>query len=1504
MFSKFFIERPRLSAVISIILIILGILAIQVLPVNQYPALTPPQIVVSAVYPGADAETVIKTVITPLEEAINGSPNMIYMTSSADSSGSASINVYFEVGTDVNVAKMDVNNRVQTALNRLPEEVRRQGITVRERSPDIAIVVTFFSEGSKRSVVDLSNYILINVVEDLKRIPGVGDVIIFDDKSYSIRVWIEPDKLAKYGLTPIDIFNIINSQNQQFSAGGIAQEPINKLTYFSYITKGEPRLETVSQFENIIIRSNPDGSALKLKDLAKIELSSENFNRNSFYKKNLSIPVGVFLAPGANLLEVVSNIKKTLNEISKNFPPDIKYAYPYDPSIFVKESIKEVIVTFIIAIILVVFVIYLFLGSLRSTIIPVLAIPVSIIGTFAFLYAFNFSINLLTLFGLILAIGLVVDDAIIVIENAERIMKTYNLSPKEATIKAMEEITSPIIAIVLVLSAVFIPAGFTGGFTGVFYQQFAITIAFSMILSGIVALTLTPALCAIFLEEKESKIILPIRVFQNFFLKTREGFVRIARAVIKIAPAGIIISLIIVTFSIILIKRLPTSLVPIEDQGILIIFSNLPPGSSLKRTSEYVNNKIEERLLKLPEVRDWVAIAGLDLQSFGFKTDSATAFVMLKDWEERKGRESSAFSLVRKLNKDFYKDREALTFVVNPPPIRGMSITGGFEFYIQDRTGGSVYDLYRYTQELINEANKRPELEAVRTTFIPNVPTYKVVVDREKAKAYNVEVDDVYKTLSMVFGKYYVNDFNLYGRVFHVNMEAEEKFRDELEDYRFVYVRSKTGDLIPVSSLIKIERISDPSIIEKFNMFPSAKVLGQSAPGYSSGEAIKAISEIAQKVLPPGYTISWSGTSYQEIKVKGKTGKVLFYAIIFVYLILVALYESWSAPFAIMLSVPFAIFGASLGMHLFGLENDIYFQAGLLVLIGLSAKNAILIVEFAEERLKNGKDLISATLEAAKLRYRPIIMTSFAFIAGALPLMFAKGAGAGSREVIGTTVVIGMLFATVFGIFFIPLFYYLIVRIREKIKPSNFSKSLSLLSIFFFLYGCSLAPEYKRPDIPLPENLKIDKDFLNNSTKADFIHAKWWEGFNDPSLNKLIEEALKNNDDLKIYMARVEQAFANLGYSKAQLYPNLTYSASAERRRQSEEMYEFLAGMENIFSISAAVSYEVDLWERLKNEEKASFSRFLAAKAEKDAFQINLISNIATLYFNLIAVENQLKTAEKFLKVQKEIYEFRKKQHFNGLADELLVNQAKAEYEATLLIVEDLKNKKENLKTALSLLIGRNPKELFEKEVFIAKNFPEPPPIPEALPSTILSKRPDIVAAEERLKASNFEIGVAKAAYFPVINLTGAYGFESMELSNLIKHSASVWNLGALITGTLFDFGRTKSMVELKEAEKKEALYNYVKTVKTAFKEVYDALTNVSSTYQKLSFQKNRVDTLKKVLILSEIKFKNGLVDYLTVLDAQRNYLDSQLNLISLKAELLNNYVYLYKALGGGWQQF
>ncbi len=1033
MISKFFINRPRFSLVIAIIIIIAGIVALKNLPVKQYPTLTPPQINVSTFYPGATAETISKTVAAPLEESINGVSDMIYMTSTA-SAGLLKMSIYFKIGTDPDIAKMDVNNRVQAALPKLPEIVRRYGVIVRERNPDLLKVYSFISENEKRNAVSLSNYILINVLDEIKRVPGIGDAFIFGEKKYSIRVWLKPDKLAKFHLTPIDISSAIREQNEQFVAGGIAEEPMKSMSAFSYHVKAEGRFKTVKQFQNIILRANHDGSTLTLKDVAEVTLDSETYRMNAFYNKQPTIPVGMYLSPGANALEVSKAVDKKLKEISKNFPSDIKYFTPYDPSIYVHESIKEVIYTLFIAILLVILVVYIFIGNIRATIIPVIAIPVSIIGTFAGLYAANFSINLLTLFGIILAIGLVVDDAIVVIENVDRIIRTEKLPPKEATIKAMEEITPPIIAIVLVLSAVFIPASLVGGFSGKMYQQFAITIAISVTISGIVALTLTPALCALFLKPETDKKILPIRVFHNIFDFCTKIFTNWVKIFIKYAIVNLIIFAIMIALSFHLVSKLKKGLVPYEDQGSLFVLTYLMPGASLKRT-EKVIHKLEDTFMSNKNITQEVSLAGLDLSSFSYKTDSGISFVHLTDWKERKSKEQSSTAIALKLSRQFYSLKDALVFVFNPPPIRGMSLTGGFEMYIQDRTGGSVVKLGNLAKRIVYEANKSKELMSVRTTLNTSIPQYSIKVDRENAKASGVKIDDVYRTIAMTFGKSYVNDFNLFGRTFHVNIESEGNFRDNPDNYRNIFVRSKFNKLVPVSSLINVKRVVDADIIDRFNMFQAAKIIGSARPGYSSGDAMKRIETIAKKILPEGYTIAWSGTSYQEKKYQKSGNTAFIYGIIFILLILVALYESWMAPVSIIMSVPFGVFGAILGMLLRGLENDIYFQVGIIALIGLTAKNAILIVEFAEERVKKLKmPLIEATVEASKIRFRPIVMTSVAFIAGSLPLAISTGAGAHSRHIIGTTVVSGMIFATTVGVFFIPLFYYVIMKIKYRFK--------------------------------------------------------------------------------------------------------------------------------------------------------------------------------------------------------------------------------------------------------------------------------------------------------------------------------------------------------------------------------------------------------------------------------------------------------------------------------------
>lgn len=1038
MFSKFFIEKPILSTVIAIVIILAGIIALKELPVQEYPTLTPLQIIIRAVYPGADAETVSRTVAIPLEDAINGVKDMIYVSSTASSDGSLIMSVYFQVGTDPALARVDVNNRVQIALSTLPEEVQKQGIIVREQSPDMLAVLCWISKNQKRDIVSLSNYISINVVDDLKRVPGVGDVFLYGEEKYSIRIWLEPDKLALFGLSPSDISDVIKSQNKQFTAGGIGEEPTASNPVYTYSVKAESRLKTVSEFENIIIRSNPDGSSLRLRDIARVELAAEEYSMKGSYLRQPGVAMGIFLNPGANAVAVGQAVKEKLSEISKHFPPDVQFNIVDDITRFVKESIKEVIIALVISIFLVTLVIYVFLGNFRATIIPVLAIPVSIIGTFAGIYSAGFSINLLTLFGLILAIGLVVDDAIVVIENVERILSEEKTTVKDATIKAMQQITSPVIAIVLVLSAVFIPASFIGGFSGKMYQQFAITIAISVFISGIVALTLTPALCVIFLKETKQRPVLPIRLFLKLFDKITNNFTKGVKLTIKTAIVNVILFAVMIFMIFHLVNKLPSSLVPMEDKGLVLVLNNMMPGTALNRTLQS-ELEIERITQAYPEVSHGGSIIGLDLSSSAVKTDSSATWVNLKDWPERKRPEQSARALAENMNIKLSQAKDSIMFAVTPPPIQGLSITGGFEMYIQNRTGESINQLNKYIQEIVKKANENPALMAVRTTINTNVPHYSIVVDREKAKSLNIKIDEIYKTLQMTFGKSYVNDINLFGKTYHVNLQSEGNFRESPSNYNKIFVRSKHGDLIPVSSLITIKRIVDASVVERFNLFPAAKIIGEPKPGFSSGDAMNAIEQIAGQVLPTGYTVAWAGTSYQE-KTLAQTGyTATVYAVVFVLLILFALYESWLAPIAIVISIPFAIFGAILGVLLRGLESDIYFQVGIITLVGLAAKNAILIVEFAEERYKKqGMPLLEATVEAARIRFRPIVMTSFAFIAGTLPLALGTGAGAGSRNIIGTTVVAGMFLATTIGVFAIPLFYYLIMRAKqifeEKVK--------------------------------------------------------------------------------------------------------------------------------------------------------------------------------------------------------------------------------------------------------------------------------------------------------------------------------------------------------------------------------------------------------------------------------------------------------------------------------------
>ena len=1032
MFSKFFINRPNFAIVVSLIIVIAGIVAIRSLPVQEYPDVVPPQIVVTTTYAGADAKTLEETVAAPLEQQFNGVENMLYMMSTTSPSGLLTINLYFEVDTDMAQAKIDVNNRVRIAENKLPDAVKRQGIEVTDKSADVLRILALTSVDNRYDPTFMANYAINNILEEFKRIPGVAEASIAGNLEYSIRVWLDPQKLSYYHLTTTEVINAIKVQNEQYPVGQIGQEPLEKNLTFTYTVTSEGRLSTPEAFEAIVVKSNADGSSLKLKEVATVELGTERYFFKGLFNKQPMAAIRVYLTSKANALEVSDLLDQKIEELSKSFPQGLKIDATYDPTTFVRASIKGVIQTLLEAIILVVFVVYLFLGNLRATIIPILAIPVSIIGTFAGFYLSGFSINLLTLFGLTLAIGLVVDDAIIVIENIERILHKENISVKEATIKAMKEISAPVIAIVLVLSAVFIPAAFMGGLSGTMSRQFAITIVISVSISGLVALTLTPALCALLLQKKEQPPFWIIQKFNAFFETITHYFGEGVKKTIRFSLFNLFLfGIMLVTISK-LIAIIPSGLVPKEDKGVFFAVSTLPSGAALSRTHE-VNQFVGEVALKYAGVDKVGGFSGSDFSSKAYTTDAGYSYVRLKHWDERNDKNQSVEALSQEIMKELSKNKEARIVAVNPSAISGLGVSGGFEMYIQDKTGGNYAALESYAREIVNRASNHEALKSVRATLSTNVPQYRIHVDTDKVKAYGVEIADIYTTIQALFGSVYVNDINLFGRNYRVNVQAKGNFREDPTNYNDVFLKSNDGNFIPLSNLVTLKRIINPNITKRFNMFPSAQILGETNAGFASGIGLKVMEEIAQEVLPDGYSIAWGGASLQEKKL-AQTGNLSFiFAIVFIFLILVALYESWIIPWAIVLAVPFALLGAALGVWLRGLQNDIYFQIGLITLVGLSAKNAILMVEFALQKLHEGYNLLDATIEAAKIRFRPIIMTSFAFIAGTIPLAISSGAGANSRHVMGTTVVGGMITLTLIAVFFVPLFFYLLMRLREKI---------------------------------------------------------------------------------------------------------------------------------------------------------------------------------------------------------------------------------------------------------------------------------------------------------------------------------------------------------------------------------------------------------------------------------------------------------------------------------------
>ncbi|TQR33843.1 multidrug efflux RND transporter permease subunit [Campylobacter sp. MIT 99-7217] len=1032
MFSKFFIERPVFASVVAIIISLAGIIALKSLPVEQYPSLTPPTVSVSATYTGADAETIAQTVATPIEDAINGVEDMIYIDTTS-SAGSMRMTVYFDIGTDPDQATINVNNRISAATAKLPEDVKRLGVTVRKASSTILAAITLNSDGSMDST-EIYNYIVLNILDDLKRVPGVGDATAIGNKNYSMRIWTDPNLLNKFNVTASEVISAISEQNTQYATGKIGEEPVAQKSPYVYSITMKGRLNTIEEFENIILRANSDGSFLRIKDVAKVEIGSQQYVSQGRLNGNDAVPIMINLQSGANAIEVAGLVKAKMEELSKNFPAGLEYNIPYDTTEFVVASIEEVIKTFVEAFVLVIIVMYFFLKNFRSTIIPMIAIPVSLLGTFAGLYVLGFSVNLLTLFALILAIGIVVDDAIIVVENIDRIIhEDKNISVKDAAIISMGEITSPVISIVLVLCAVFIPVSFMGGFTGQIQKQFALTLAISVAISGFVALSLTPSLCALFLKRNMGKPFKIVEKFNDFFDWSTKVFTSIVAFVLQRPIRFVLVFVGMLGLTGYLYLIVPKALVPSEDQGTVIAITNLPAASALHRTVGYID-ELSKDFNQDPLVKYSMSMIGFDLFTSSLKENAGVSFVSMKDWGDRN---MTAQALALQYNIKNAANTDGQTFFVNPPPIQGLSLTGGFDMYVQNRSGKTYAQIQEDVNALLVAARNRPDLANVRTTLDTSFPQFKLEINRDKLKAYGLNMQDIFTTIASTIGTYYVNDFTMFGKSFQVNVRSLGDFRNTQEALKNIFVRSSNGTMVPLDAVLTLTRSTGADDVKRFNLFPAALVQGDPAPGFTSGQAIQAISDVVAETLGDDYTIAWSGSAYQEVSSSsaGQTSMIL--GLVFVFLILAAQYERWLMPLAVVTAVPFAVFGSLLFVYLRNfinpsVSNDIYFQTGLLLLIGLSAKNAILIVEFAmEEHLQRGKSIFQASIEAAKLRFRPICMTSLAFCLGILPLVIATGAGSASRHSLGTGLIGGMIAASTLALIFVPLFFYLLESFNE-----------------------------------------------------------------------------------------------------------------------------------------------------------------------------------------------------------------------------------------------------------------------------------------------------------------------------------------------------------------------------------------------------------------------------------------------------------------------------------------
>jgi hydrophobe/amphiphile efflux-1 (HAE1) family protein/NodT family efflux transporter outer membrane factor (OMF) lipoprotein len=1525
-FSHFFIRRPIFASVLSLLTVLLGTIALFTLPIAQYPEITPPTIFVLANYPGASAETVANTVATPLEEQINGVENMLYMSSQCSSDGQLRLGVTFKVGTDPNTAQVLVQNRVDGALPRMPAEVRALGVITRKRSPTIAMLVSLVSPSGKYDPVYLSNYAYLHVRDVLTRLPGVGDSIIFGARDYCMRIWIDPNKASARNLTASDIVAAIRRQNVEVAAGlfGQSPQPADNQFQLAVVTKG--RLVKPEEFGDIVLKAQAEGQITRLRDVARIELGAADYSIDSRLNGQPAGAIALFQQPGSNAIETANAIEAAMKELKKDFPDGLDYRIAYDTSAFIRESIRAVVETLIIAVILVVFVVVLFLQNWRSSLIPLVSVPVSLIGTFAAMTAFGFSINNLSLFGLVLAIGIVVDDAIVVVENVERHI-AEGLSPVDATHKAMDEVSGAVIAIALVLSAVFIPTAFISGITGKFYQQFALTIAISTLISAFNSLTLSPALCALLLQPHHAPKDFIGRVmhysvdwlflgFNRLFDGGRAKYVRVLGRVLRHCGVTLAVYAALLGLTWFGFHKVPAGFIPSQDKGNIFCFLQLPDGASLQRT-EAVSQRVVQLLTNTPGIAAVSEFAGLSLVSLGNSANASSMFVRLSPFEERAKEGLTADVIIANLRKTIAQAniQEAYIVVAGTPPVDGLGMLGGFKLQVEDRANLGYPALQAATFQLVGAAMAQTnKITQALTTFRASVPQVFLDVDRAKAESMHVPLNAVWDTLSIYLGSLYVNDFTLYGRPYHVTAQADAPFRAKPTDVKNLKTRNAKGEMVPLGTLVQVKDINAPVLAGHFNMFPTAEILGNTAPGVSSGQAIQLMGDLAEKVLPPGMRIEWTELSLLQI-LAGNTAAYIFpLCVLMMFLVLAAQYESWSLPLAIILIVPMCLLFAIMGVWLRGQDNNLFTQIGLVVLMGLSCKNAILIVEFAKQLQDAGRSRTEAAIESSRLRLRPILMTSFAFTFGVVPLMLSRGAGAEMRVSIGTAVFFGMLGVTFFGIVLTPVFYVVIrgalerkkaaaSRTLPQVAATGATLLLAVVSLLVGLNGCAVGPNFH------PPKTEVSSAFGNgnqtNMTPAPTA-VTWWQGFNDPRLNSLVAQAVTNNPDLRIATAHVLEARAlrmgavadffpvanaNAGWTKALASEN---SSPIPLPRSQREMSLYNAGFD--------ATWELDLFGHVRRAVQADTALVAATVATRQDVLVTLISEVARNYFELRGAQNQLAVARGNVENQRETLDIALAKSKAGRATELDTARARAQLDATLALIPPVEAAVKHAIHRLGILTGQQPTAL-ESELAQAAPIPTLPPLVNiGNPAELLRRRPDIRSAERSLAAATARIGVETSELFPRVSFNGNLGVQASQFASLTKGSSDTYSFGPSITWAALDLGHVLARIKAANARADGQLAGYEKTVLNALEETENALVDFGHEQVRRDYLRTSERSATQALTLARQRYDGGIDDFLTVLDAQRSQLSIQAQLAQSETRTATSLVAIYKALGGGWE--